>query len=99
MRGFLANRDGVLDVIPVDTVINAMLAIMPRLAHRDTLQVYHVATSVANPLVIDSFVEFVSDHFKNTPMVSPLCFGKLHPNDGGLEVGVVLRCLERLPGG
>jgi len=69
MRGFLANRDGVLDVIPVDTVINAMLAIMPRLAHRDTLQVYHVATSVANPLVIDSFVEFVSDHFKNTPMV------------------------------
>ena len=69
MRGFLANRDGVLDVLPVDTVINSMLAIMPRLADVDTLQVYHVATSVANPLVIDNFVEFVSEHFKNTPMV------------------------------
>ncbi len=32
-------------------------------------QVYHVATSVANPLAIPSFTNFVSKHFANDPFL------------------------------
>eukprot|EP00899_Mesostigma_viride_P000641 jgi/Mesvir1/10578/Mv21793-RA.2 len=67
MKGFLADRDGVLDMVPVDIVINAMLAAMPARAGRDGLQVYHVATSTANPLRISFLAEVVSRHFEEAP--------------------------------
>eukprot|EP00898_Chlorokybus_atmophyticus_P005572 jgi/Chlat1/6015/Chrsp4S06200 len=69
MRGFLGDKNGVLDVVPVDVVINAMLAAMVRHAKTTDLEVYHVATSVANPLTNPNFTSCVSRHFASQPFV------------------------------
>ena len=122
LRGFLGDRNGVLDVVPVDHVVNAMLAAMPAHARAregrrrrgerregvggeggqlgqgqgrqngqaqqgrqheqqgrvaqgpppaDRPPVFHVATSVANPLGIEQFVEHASRHFAEHPMADP----------------------------
>lgn len=55
MEGFVGDRHGVLDIVPVDTVINAMLAACAVQAHAPGVQVYHVATSVLNPLATEQF--------------------------------------------
>lgn len=72
MAGFSADPDGVLDVVPVDFVINAVLAAMVRHARgfgEKPFEVYHVATSTANPLSIQQFVEASSRHFQRTPFL------------------------------
>ncbi len=55
MDGFVGDRHGVLDIVPVDTVINAMLAACAAQANAPGVQVYHVATSVLNPLATEQF--------------------------------------------
>ncbi|CAI7845711.1 unnamed protein product [Closterium sp. NIES-54] len=72
MAGFLANPDGVLDMVPCDKVINAVLAIATHtayLGHGAPVSVYHVATSVANPLGIQLVADATSDHFAHSPML------------------------------
>ncbi|CAI5465740.1 unnamed protein product [Closterium sp. Yama58-4] len=72
MAGFLANPDGVLDMIPCDKVINAVLAIATHtasLGYGAPVSVYHVATSVANPLGIQLVADATSDHFAHAPML------------------------------
>jgi len=73
IAGFAADRDGVLDVVPADYVINAILAAMPRHARgfgERPMSVYHVATSAAKPLTIRNFVDAVSRHFKREPFLN-----------------------------
>jgi len=70
LRGFVADAGGILDVVPVDFVTNAILAAMPRHARSGRarpLEVYHVATSTANPLTIQRFVSASSRHFAEDP--------------------------------
>lgn len=55
MDGFVGDRHGVLDIVPVDTVINAVLAACAAQASTPGVSVYHVATSVLNPLSIERF--------------------------------------------
>ncbi|GJP51989.1 hypothetical protein CLOM_g11113 [Closterium sp. NIES-68] len=72
MAGFLANPDGVLDMVPCDMVINAVLAIATHTASVGPgapVAVYHVATSVANPLGIQVVADATSDHFAVAPML------------------------------
>ncbi|CAI5517001.1 unnamed protein product [Closterium sp. Naga37s-1] len=72
MAGFLANPDGVLDMVPCDKVINAVLAIATHtasLGYGTPVSVYHVATSVANPLGIQLVADATSDHFAHSPML------------------------------
>ena len=83
LRGFVGDADGVLDVVPVDHVVNAMLAAMPRHARTagehahfgddaggadGGIAVYQVATGTANPLGNRVFVEQVTRHFLEHPM-------------------------------
>lgn len=57
-----------LDVIPVDYVINAMLAAMFATASRQPpLTVYHAATSTANPLYHTTLAQAVFRHFRAQP--------------------------------
>eukprot|EP01025_Chloroclados_australasicus_P021148 TRINITY_DN2219_c0_g1_i1.p2 TRINITY_DN2219_c0_g1~~TRINITY_DN2219_c0_g1_i1.p2 ORF type:complete len:623 (-),score=75.53 TRINITY_DN2219_c0_g1_i1:650-2518(-) len=69
MPGFAADKDGVLDIIPVDFVINALIATMYKHACVPGLTVYQSATSTANPNVVSRFAQLVSEHFKETPML------------------------------
>ncbi|CAN6466490.1 unnamed protein product [Victoria cruziana] len=68
---FLVNPKGVLDVVPADMVVNAMLAAMAKHGAREKpgTHVYHVASSVTNPLVFEDLAKMLYDHFSSNPYV------------------------------
>ncbi|MFC1526825.1 ribose-5-phosphate isomerase A [Candidatus Latescibacterota bacterium] len=58
----------VLDLIPVDFVVNALLAAAPRCA-ADEVHVYHVASSSENPVTVRALFDNVRAHFVDRPML------------------------------
>lgn len=66
---FLADPDTVLDLIPVDMVVNATLAAMAKHAGNCGLKVYHVASSVVNPLTVRECFKIIFEHFKCNPYI------------------------------
>lgn len=67
LREFPGVPEGVVDVIPVDMVVSAILA----LAAADppsSPAVYHVASAVANPLRYGRLVELIQDWFGRHPL-------------------------------
>jgi len=57
----------ILDFIPVDFVVNALLAAVPT-ARSGGLQVFHVASSTENPLFFSELVEHIHEYFLRYPM-------------------------------
>ncbi len=66
---FPADPDIILDIIPVDFVVNAMLAAAEATAQRGGIEVYHVATGTQNPLYFRGIVEATYDYFVEHPML------------------------------
>ena len=66
---FPADPDIILDIIPVDFVVNAMLAAAEATARRGGLEVYHVATGTQNPLYFRGIFEATYEYFMEYPMV------------------------------
>lgn len=66
---FLADPDTVVDLIPVDMVVNATLAAIAKHAGNCGLKVYHVASSVVNPLTMGEFFKIIFEHFKCNPYI------------------------------
>eukprot|EP00253_Pinus_taeda_P003808 PITA_03808 len=66
---FLADPDTVLDLIPVDMVVNATIAAMAKHAGNCGLKVYHVASSVVNPLTVRECFKIIFEHFKCNPYI------------------------------
>lgn len=69
LSGFLADPDGVLDVVPADMVVNATLASMAKHGRSPAggMHVYHVASSTVNPLVFGDLSRFLFQHFTRSP--------------------------------
>ncbi|KAM0849862.1 hypothetical protein ACQ4PT_053474 [Festuca glaucescens] len=73
LSGFLADPDGVLDVVPADMVVNATLASMAKHGRPAAagsgggMHVYHVASSTVNPLVFGDLSRFLFQHFTRSP--------------------------------
>ena len=69
LREFPGVPEGVIDVIPVDMVVAAILAIAagPR-PERERPAVYHVASGVANPLRYGRLVELIQQWFALHPL-------------------------------
>ncbi|CAD6202266.1 unnamed protein product [Miscanthus lutarioriparius] len=71
LSGFLADPDGVLDVVPADMVVNATLASMAKhgggAASGPGMHVYHVSSSTVNPLVFGDLSRFLFHHFTRCP--------------------------------
>ncbi|KAG8095988.1 hypothetical protein GUJ93_ZPchr0013g37008 [Zizania palustris] len=70
LSGFLADPEGVLDVVPADMVVNATLAAMAKHARSAAaagMHVYHVASSTVNPLVFGDLSRFLFQHFTSAP--------------------------------
>ena len=65
---FPGNPKTIIDLIPVDFVINATLAALPRAAAAGGVQVYHVASGLQNPLQLRQLVDLCYDYFKRIPM-------------------------------
>jgi len=67
LREFPGVPEGVIDVIPVDMVVAAILALAARPAP-ESPAVYHVASGVANPLRYGRLVELIQEWFARNPI-------------------------------
>ncbi|KAK2424199.1 fatty acyl-CoA reductase [Trifolium repens] len=67
---FLADLNGVVDVIPADMVVNAMLVAM--VAHANQLgdAVFHVGSSVRNPMKYLNLQDYAFKYFKTKPWIN-----------------------------
>ena len=66
---FPADPEIILDIIPVDFVVNAMLAAAEATARNGGIEVYHVATGTQNPLYFRGIVDATYDYFVENPML------------------------------
>ena len=66
---FPADPDIILDIIPVDFVVNAILIAAKQTYYRRGIEVYHVATGSQNPLYFRNIVDGSHDHFIKYPML------------------------------
>ncbi|MBM3214325.1 hypothetical protein FJZ36_05370 [Candidatus Poribacteria bacterium] len=66
---FPADPSIVMDLIPVDFVVNAMLAALPDTAEKGGLSVYQVATGTRNPLRFRALYDHTRAHFRAEPML------------------------------
>ena len=68
LREFPGVPEGVIDVIPVDMVVAAILAVAARGPEPGAPTVYHVASGVRNPFRYGRLVELVQDWFGRHPL-------------------------------
>ncbi|KAI7731421.1 hypothetical protein M8C21_007791 [Ambrosia artemisiifolia] len=67
---FLGNPDGIYDVIPADMVVNAMIAAVAAHANLTCLEtIYHVGSSVSNPLKFSTIQRCGYRYFTDHPCV------------------------------
>ena len=66
---FPADPNIILDIIPVDFVVNAILAAAEVTARRGGIEVYHIATGTQNPLYFRGIFEATYDYFVKNPMI------------------------------
>ncbi|CAJ2660163.1 unnamed protein product [Trifolium pratense] len=67
---FLGDINGVVDVIPADMVVNAMLVAMVAHANQPSDVVYHVGSSVRNPLRYLPLHDYALKYFKAKPWIN-----------------------------
>jgi len=68
LREFPGIPEGVIDVIPVDLVVAAIVAVAAAGPDPGATSVYHVASSVENPLPYGQLVDLVQHWFKAHPL-------------------------------
>lgn len=68
MIDFPGYRTGILDIIPVDMVVNATLAIIARTEHKPGPTVYQIASGMENPLTLQGFADQVDQYFRKHPL-------------------------------
>ncbi|XP_031492816.1 fatty acyl-CoA reductase 2, chloroplastic-like [Nymphaea colorata] len=68
---FTAEGKTILDLVPADMVINAILAAMARHGSSGVagLNIYHVGTSSTNPLRVDELFNHCYEHFHSFPLI------------------------------
>ncbi|KAI3683628.1 hypothetical protein L1987_84137 [Smallanthus sonchifolius] len=70
LSGFLVDPNGVLDVVPADMVVNATMAAMAKhmaSGKSEENYIYHIASSVVNPLVFKDLASLLYEHFNSSP--------------------------------
>ncbi|XP_016577922.1 fatty acyl-CoA reductase 3 isoform X2 [Capsicum annuum] len=80
---FVGNPDSIIDVIPADMVVNAMIVTMVAQAgQRGSQMIYHVGTSVSHPIEFTWLQEYAFHHFSNHPYIDkqgkPVIVGKVN---------------------
>ena len=69
LKSLPLDPDVLLDLVPVDVVVNALLASLPRAARDGGVQVYQVATSSKNPITLGELYDLIFNYFKKHPML------------------------------
>ena len=65
---FPGNPEAVIDVVPVDTVVNALLMAIPFAHEGGGPDLYQVASSGDNPLTVKAFRDLVQEHYRRSPL-------------------------------
>jgi len=68
LLAFPGNPAAVLDVVPVDTVVNALLMAIPFTHAGEGGGVYQVASGADNPLRVREFSDYVREHYQRAPL-------------------------------
>lgn len=68
LQDFPGDPDVIVDLIPVDYVVNAILAALPRAQAEGGLAVYHVSTGSQNPLTLGALYRITREYFLRYPM-------------------------------
>ena len=71
LRSLPLDANVILDLVPVDLVVNALLATIPRAAEEGGVKVYHVATGAKNPVTLGELHSLVYEYFQKVPMLDP----------------------------
>jgi long-chain acyl-CoA synthetase len=66
---FPGKPEAITDIIPVDLVVNAILAITFQTYRKRGIEVYHVATGSRNPLSFHGIVTATHDYFAQSPLL------------------------------
>ncbi|KAI7982715.1 hypothetical protein LOK49_LG15G01856 [Camellia lanceoleosa] len=74
MTCFLADPHSIIDVIPGDMVVNAMMVAMVAHANQafaasDEMMIYHVGSSVANPFILTCLQDYAQRYFTKHPWI------------------------------
>jgi len=69
LRALPMKPDVHLDLIPVDMVVNALLASLPHAARERGLHVYQVATGSRNPITLGGLYDLIYRYFIRNPML------------------------------
>ncbi|MFB3141362.1 MAG: AMP-binding protein [Acidobacteriota bacterium] len=69
LRSLPLDASVILDLVPVDLVVNALLATIPRAAEEGGVKVYHVATGAKNPVTLGELHRLVYEYFQKNPML------------------------------
>ncbi|MFQ5929074.1 MAG: AMP-binding protein, partial [Acidobacteriota bacterium] len=110
-RSLPMDADVTLDLIPVDMVVNTVLASIPRALNEGGLQIYHIATGAKNPIRLGELYRLIYQYFQKNPMldkegnpirIKPLHFPKpasfrLQHKLKTASLGTVERTLEQFP--
>ena len=67
---FPGDKDMIVDIIPVDMVVNSMLAAMERTAREGGISVYHVSTGDRNPIRFQQAFELSYEYFRRHPRLN-----------------------------
>ncbi|KZV52577.1 alcohol-forming fatty acyl-CoA reductase-like [Dorcoceras hygrometricum] len=78
---FTGDPESIVDVIPADMVINSMIVAMAANADQPNESIYHVGSSVSNPLELKWFQEYGHIYFSQNPWIDkdgkPVIVGKV----------------------
>ncbi|WRX25524.1 Enhancer of rudimentary - like 2 [Theobroma cacao] len=71
LKGFPGIADNVIDIVPVDMVVNETLAAMTRhgVTRKVDINIYHVSSSISNPLTLQDLCQLFYQHFKSLPCI------------------------------
>ncbi|KAK9196493.1 hypothetical protein WN943_004622 [Citrus x changshan-huyou] len=76
LNEFVGVPSGILDVIPVDMVVNATLAAIAKhgqvVIQKPEVKVYQIASSVTNPLVTKYLLSLLHEHFDSSPFLDSM---------------------------
>jgi long-chain acyl-CoA synthetase len=67
---FPGDKNVTLDIVPVDIVVNTILAAMPRVAQEKGISVYHVSTGDKNPIKFHQMFDLVYEYFLKNPRLN-----------------------------
>ena len=68
MIDFPGNARGILDIIPVDLVASAIVAIIQKVHSGQGHLVYQIASGMDNPLTLQGFADLVDEYFRENPL-------------------------------